>query len=150
MSAAVVSWVPAVLLAAFMLGVVSGLRTFTALAVLFLTRGGITGYILAVAAVAEYVGDLMPKAPSRTRPAGLVGRIVAGAIVGHFMVGPDGWIAISGPALGIAGALVGAYGGVAVRLEAIKKIGPIPAALLEDVVAIGLAFLAVTRAASGT
>ena len=47
--------------------------------------------------------------------------------------------------MGILGALVGTYGGRMVRIAAIERIGAVPAALVEDVVAIALAALIVTR-----
>ncbi len=50
-----------------------------------------------------------------------------------------------GAIAGIIGALLGTYGGHAARLAAISAIGALPAAILEDAVAIGLAFIIVTR-----
>lgn len=49
------------LIFAFVLGLVAGLRAFTAPAALFLSRGGIVGIILAFLAVAELIGDMLPK-----------------------------------------------------------------------------------------
>jgi uncharacterized membrane protein len=46
---------------------------------------------------------------------------------------------------GIAGAVIGAYAGHAARLAAIARIGRYPAAIVEDLVAIGLAAFIVTR-----
>jgi uncharacterized membrane protein len=54
------------LLPALGLGLVSGLRTFTPVAAVMLVRGGIWGIVLAVAAVGEYVVDVLPNTPSRT------------------------------------------------------------------------------------
>jgi uncharacterized membrane protein len=45
----------------------------------------------------------------------------------------------------VIGALAGTYGGHAARIAAIARIGAIPAAVAEDVVAIALAALIVTR-----
>ena len=47
--------------------------------------------------------------------------------------------------LAIVVAAVGLYGGLPLRLAAIARIGAIPAALLGDAAAIGLAVFAVTR-----
>jgi len=127
------------LLFALLLGIVAGLRAFTAPAALFLARGGIAGYVLAVCAIGEYVADLMPNIPSRTALPSIVIRPLSGAVVGYFMAGAAGACA------GIIGALIGTYGGHAARLVAIARIGALPAALLEDVVAIGLAAFVVTR-----
>ena len=46
---------------------------------------------------------------------------------------------------GIVGALIGTYAGHAARLAAIARIGAYPAAFTEDVIAISLAALIVTR-----
>ena len=45
----------------------------------------------------------------------------------------------------IVGAVIGAYAGHAARLAAIARIGGYPAAIVEDLVAIGLAAFIVTR-----
>ena len=66
------------LLLALGLGFVSGLRTFTPVAAVMLVRGGIWGIVLAVAAVGEYVVDVLPNTPSRTQARGLSARSLAG------------------------------------------------------------------------
>jgi uncharacterized membrane protein len=135
------------LLAAFLLGIVAGLRTFTAPAVFWLLRhGGIWAIVLAVAAVGEFAADLYPKAPPRTSTGALVARLIAGAFVGWMLVSAAGGSAIAGAVAGIAGAAIGAYGGLPVRLRAIGAIGPVGAGLLEDAVAIAVAVLVVTHA----
>lgn len=133
------------LIFAFVLGLVAGLRAFTAPAALFLSRGGIVGIILAFLAVAELIGDMLPQIPSRTSPPALIARILSGGIVGWIIAGSSSGFAPIGALIGVVGALVGAYGGRAVRIAAIERIGPIPSALVEDVVAIALAVLIVTR-----
>ncbi|MGA3038038.1 MAG: hypothetical protein ABSE64_11220 [Vulcanimicrobiaceae bacterium] len=130
---------------ALAIGFVSGLRTFTSLAAIFLERGGVWGYVLGVCAIGEYVADAMPWIPSRTAPPSLIVRSVSGAIAGWFIAGMHDGNATLGAIAGIIGALIGAFGGRAARAAAIAAIGALPAALLEDVVAIGLAFLIVTR-----
>jgi uncharacterized membrane protein len=135
-----------VLIAAFVLGIVAGLRTFIAPAALYLARGGVAGYVLAVAALAELVGDALPNTPPRTFPPALVGRIVSGAFVGWMLgVFRGGAPPLAGAVAGVLGALAGTYGGKLVRLELIERIGALPAALAEDVVAIALAFVIVAR-----
>jgi uncharacterized membrane protein len=120
----------------FLLGIVAGLRVFTPLAAVFLVRGGIAGIVLAVAAIAEYVGDLLPQMGPRTAPPALVARVVSAGFIGYMIAGPTGYFAI---ALAVIGALIGAYGGKAVRMWAIGKIGPIAAGLSESAVAILIA-----------
>lgn len=134
------------LLLAFGLGLSSGLRTFSAPAVLWLMRyPGLSAICLAFLAVLEYIWDLHPKAPSRTATSGLVARAVSGAFVGWYVGLAFGGSAIAGAITGAIGAVIGAYGGLALRLRATAAIGNVPAGLLEDAVAVGLAVLVVSR-----
>lgn len=132
-------------LAAFSLGFVAGLRTMTAPAVLRLIRDqNKAAYVTALGALGEYAADLSPKAPSRTQPGALIGRAWSGAYCGRRLA-PSSDRVIAGMALGAVGAIAGAFGGLAVRRRAIDAIGPVPAALLEDAVAIAAAVLIVTQ-----
>ena len=133
------------LLLALGIGVVSGLRTFTGPAAVMLARGGIAGIVLAIAAVGEYIADAMPWIPSRTAPPSIAIRALSGAIAGWLIAGDHGGSAVAGAVAGIAGAVAGTYGGHAGRLALIERIGAIPAAIVEDVVAIALAAFLVTR-----
>jgi len=131
---------------AFLLGLSSGLRTFTAPATLWLMRHpGPWANVLAVLAALEYVADLHPNTPSRTTPAGTIARVVSGAFVGWVAATSLGGDPTAGALAGIAGALLGAYGGLDLRLRASAAIGNVPAGLLEDAIAIGVAVLAVMR-----
>ncbi|HEX3468318.1 MAG TPA: hypothetical protein VHT05_09595 [Candidatus Elarobacter sp.] len=133
--------------AAFVLGLVAGLRTLLAPAALLLVRGGsAAGYVLGVVEVGELALDLHPAAQSRTRPVALMGRVVSGAITGWLLCGFRGQSPIAGAAAGVAGALIGAFGGKAVRLVLIERIGRVPAALAEDAVAIALVVVALLAA----
>jgi uncharacterized membrane protein len=135
------------LAAAFVLGLVSGLRVFTGPAALYVARGGLASIVLVGAAVVEYVVDALPQTPSRTIPVGLAARIVSGAFVGWAATAlSEHWMPpAAGIIVGIAGALAGTYGGSAARQWGIARFGAIPAAIVEDVVAIVLAAFAVTR-----
>lgn len=133
------------LVLALILGIVSGLRVFTAPAAVLLVRGGIWGIVLAIFALVEYVVDAMPKTPSRTAPMSVFLRLISGAFVGWMIATGHGASGIAGGITGVIGALIGTYGGHAVRMMAIARIGPIPAAITEDIVAIALAAFAVTR-----
>lgn len=125
------------LVAALLLGVITGLRTFTALAVLWLVRHpGPFAYLLGGAAIFEYAFDLYPKVPSRTSPGGLTGRLFAGAFCGWAVTATAGSPPSAGALLGASGALIGAYGGLTARRRAASLISAVPAALLEDVIAI--------------
>lgn len=123
--------------AALLLGIVAGLRTLTAPAVLWLVRHrSPAAYVLAVGAVLEYIGDLQPKTPARTGVMGLSARLISGGFCGWAITAPTGGSVVVGVVLGLVGALIGAYGGLAVRVRAIDLIGRVPAALVEDAVAL--------------
>jgi uncharacterized membrane protein len=125
------------LLMAFLLGIVSGLRVFTAPAVLWIMRhSGTWAYVLLSAAVLEYFLDTHPKAPRRTRSAGLVPRLISGAFVGWWVAMATETPPVAGAVVGAAGAVVGAYGGLALRRDLGAAIGNIPAGLGEDAIAI--------------
>ena len=105
---------PTPYVAALLLGVVAGLRTFTAPAALSLWRHfGPLGYALGALAVLEYVGDLHPRTPPRTGTLGLLARCASGAFCGWGVTTAHDASAATGVALGVAGALIGAYGGLA-------------------------------------
>jgi len=124
---------------------VSGLRMFTAPAAVLIARGTLWSIVFVIGALVEYVLDALPNTPSRTETRGLVGRIISGAFVGWLIATMHGGAGIPGAIAGIVGALIGMYGGHAARMAAIARIGAYPAAFAEDVIAIGLAALVVTR-----
>jgi uncharacterized membrane protein len=128
------------LLAAALFGIAAGLRVFTAEAVFFgLRAAGWPRIVFPIFALGEYVADATPWIPARTQifPS-LMLRLLSGAFMGHVAGGIPGLI------LGIAGALIGTYGGYRMRMTAIAKIGAYPAAIAEDIIAIVLAFAAVS------
>jgi uncharacterized membrane protein len=148
------------LLIALLLGVIAGLRAMTPLAAvswgaylgLIAPAGWLavlgyawTPWILTALALAELVTDQLPSTPSRKVPIQFGTRIVSGAISGAAVGGAAGlW---PGAALGALGAVVGTLGGAAVRARLAKAFGrDLPAALLEDVVAVGGAALLVAAA----
>ncbi len=133
------------LLLALSLGFVSGLRTFTPVAAVLLVRGGIWGIVFGVAALGEYVWDVLPSTPSRLQAMGLSARVVSGAFVGWMIATMHNGSGVFGAIAGIVGAVIGTYAGHAVRLAAIARIGGYPAAIAEDLVAVGLAAFVVTR-----
>lgn len=126
------------LLAAFLFGIVAGLRVFTGEAVFFGLRGfGWPRIVFPIFALGEYVVDAMPGAPARTQVSSVIFRIASGAFMGHAAAGVRGVI------LGVIGALIGTFGGYRARMSAIARVGAIPAAVIEDIVAIAIAFAAV-------
>jgi uncharacterized membrane protein len=93
--------------------------------------------------IGELFVDKLPVTPSRTSPPPLLGRAASGAFVGAALFASENRRAAVGGALGAAAALVSAYTGERLRLQAAEKLGmPDPlAALLED----GLVLLAGAR-----
>ena len=146
---------------ALSLGVVAGLRSMASpAAVSWAARFGLlrlvgtplaflgfsaTPYIITVLAIAELINDKRSSTPSRTVPMQLGARISSGALVGSAVCLPTGhWV--PGLLVGVVGALIGTYGGAAVRKRLAVAFGrDLPAALIEDVTAILIAALAVWR-----
>lgn len=147
---------------AFLIGVIAGLRAMTApAAVSWAARLGwlhlentwlaflgyaATPYILSVLAVGELINDKLPKTPSRKAPPGFIARIVTGALCGAALAAADGAL-IAGLLAGVLGAIAGTLGGYEFRARLVRAIGgkDLPIALLEDAIAIGGAFLIVSR-----
>jgi len=145
------------LLCALLLGVVAGLRSMLAPAIVsWFARSGVlavantplafmgyqfTPIILTVFAVGELIVDKLPKTPSRKAPSGFITRIVTGALSGA-TVGASGHSLAAGLILGVIGAVAGTFGGAAARAKLAAIFGrDLPAALLEDVVGIAIAVL---------
>ena len=140
-----------------LIGIIAGLRSMTApAAVSWAARVGwlnlaptslaflgaaITPWILTALALAELVTDQLPTTPSRTVPVAFGTRIVTGALSGAAIAAASGSL-VTGVVSGAIGAVIGTLGGRAVRgrlAAAFRK--DRPAALIEDAVAIGGAFL---------
>jgi uncharacterized membrane protein len=128
------------------LGLAAGLRTMTPPAAILLARHHLlAGLIVGVAAVGEWVVDLLPTTPARTTPGPLVARVASGAFVGWLAVGGTTTPMIAGGIVGAAGAMVGSLVGYRARMAAIDRFGALPAAVVEDLVSICLAMLAFVR-----
>lgn len=124
------------------LGRSAGLRTFTPLAALAL--GGVgrparARRLLVVLAIGEIVADKLPWTPSRLEIASVAGRATSAALCGATVAGPTG----VAPAVG--GAIAATYGGYHARAALVRRTGwpDLVWALVEDVVAIALAWSAV-------
>lgn len=134
------------LVLAFLLGVVSGIRTFTAPAVLWIMRhGGPWAYFLVAAALFEYFYDVHPKTPARTSTSNIVLRVLSGAFVGWWAAVATGITPLLSAIAGAIGAIAGAYGSAAVRKRGIASMGNVASGLLEDIVAIVAAVMIVSR-----
>jgi uncharacterized membrane protein len=147
---------------AFLIGVIAGLRALTAPAVVsWAARLGwlhventwlaflgfaATPYIISVLAIGELIADKLPNTPSRKAPPGFIARIVTGGLSGAAL-GASGGSWIAGLAAGVIGAIAGTFGGYEFRARLVKATGgkDLPIALLEDLIAIGGAFLIVSR-----
>ena len=148
---------------AFLIGVVSGLRSLTAPAVvawaahlnwinLHNTPLSFMGSTVAVViftalAIAELVADKLPSTPSRTAPLGLTARIVLGGLSGACLAAAGAQSMALGAVVGVAGGLAGTFAGYRARTGLVKalKVPDLVIALLEDVVAIGGGLFIVSR-----
>jgi uncharacterized membrane protein len=152
-----------VLLFAFLIGVIAGLRALTAPAVTawaahlgWLNLHGtplsfmgsiITVVIFTLAAIGELVNDKLPKTPSRLAPGGLVPRILFGGLAGASVAVAGAQALWLGIVVGIVGCLVGAVAGYQVRMRVVKALGvkDLYIALIEDAIAIGGGLLILSR-----
>jgi uncharacterized membrane protein len=107
-----------VYLAAILIGLVAGLRTFTAPAAvswaaylgwlaldatpLWFLAFRFTPYILSVLAVAELVSDKLPQTPSRKEPMGFGARLVSGGLCGAALGAANG-VLVAGLVAGVSG-----------------------------------------------
>jgi uncharacterized membrane protein len=150
-----------VIVLAFWIGIVAGLRAMTApAAVSWGARLGLlplqstslaflgyaaTPYIFTLLAVGELINDKLPKTPSRKVPPQFIFRIISGAFSGA-AIGAARQSLVLGLVAGAVGAVAGTLGGAAVRTKLAEVFGKdLPAALLEDAVAIILAIVVITR-----
>jgi uncharacterized membrane protein len=147
-------------LLALAIGIVAGLRAATPLAaVSWAARLGwlpladtplafmaapLTSYITTAFAALELIGDKLPMTPSRKKLGGFSARIFVGGFAGAALGMSAGspWLGILP---GIAGAVAGTLGGAAMRAKLAAAFGrDLPAALLEDAIAIVASYLIVS------
>lgn len=148
------------LILAFLIGVVAGLRTMMApAAISWAARLGWlplygtplaflgfhwTPWIFTLAAIGELVNDKLPATPSRKVPPQFIARVVSGGLCGAAIGATSGNLPV-GLIAGALGAVAGTLGGAAARGALARAIGgkDLPIALLEDLVAIVVAYLIV-------
>jgi uncharacterized membrane protein len=138
---------------AFLIGIIAGLRAMTAPAAaawgaalgwfdVSQTPLAFMGYrwtpwIFSLLAIVELITDQLPATPSRKVPMQFGARIVMGALSGATL-GASGGFLVGGAVAGVVGAVVGTLGGAAARGKLAAAFGKdTPAALIEDIVAIG-------------
>jgi uncharacterized membrane protein len=150
---AMLSW----LLAIPLLGLTTGLRTLTPMAVLcwfsylgYLPVDGTwaswTGrlavaIVFTLLALGELIADKLPQTPDRISAAPLMARLVLGGLIGSIaataMAGPG----LEGVLLGVLGAALGAFAGFMLRRDLVQRIGcpDWKVALVEDLIAVACA-----------
>ena len=152
-----------VLLMTFGIGLVTGLRSLTAPAVVawaahlgwinlsgsplaFMGSAWAVG-LFSILALVEFVADQLPNAPARTAPVGLSARIIMGLLSGACLGiagGASPWL---GAVVAAIGAIAGAFGGYHARVGLVKALHApdVAVAIPEDLLAIGLGLLIVSR-----
>jgi uncharacterized membrane protein len=148
---------------AFGIGVVAGLRSLTAPAVVswiahvhsFNLQGSHLGFMGSTPAVAvltglalvELVTDKLPKTGSRTKLVPLTARILMGALSAATLCVAGGGSLVTGAIVGALGALAGTFGGYVARTRSVKALHApdLVIALSEDAVAVGGAILLASR-----
>ena len=150
-----------VFLLALGIGIVAGLRSLTAPAVVawgaylnwlnlhgspLAFMGSTTAVgILSVLAIGELVADKLPMIPKRTAPAPLMARVITGGLCGACLCAATAKSLLAGTLLGGVGAVVGAFLGYGIRRRLDLHIKDFLVATCEDVFAVGLALFFVSR-----
>ena len=141
-----------ILVSAFLLGFIAGLRAMMAPALVswaaccgWLNLEGtsmsffshaVTRWLLTIAAIGELINDKLPKTPSRKVPPQFIARIVTGALSGA-AIGASRQSLAGGLLAGAIGAVAGTLGGAEFRGWLSRTLGnDLPAALIEDAIAI--------------
>jgi uncharacterized membrane protein len=152
-----------VLVLAFFIGLVCGLRSLTAPAAvawgaslhwlrlqdtpLAFMASKAAVVVFTLLAALELVVDQLPSTPARTAPPGLIARILLGALSAACVAVSGAQSIAVGAVLGALGGVAGAFGGYQARTRLVRalKVHDVVIACLEDVVAIGAALLIVSR-----
>jgi uncharacterized membrane protein len=152
-----------VLALAFCIGIIAGLRAFTAPTVVCWAaslgwlhlRGSrlafmasiITVIIFTIFALVELTTDKLPKTPNRTTPMPLAFRVVLGALSGAALGIAGAQSIVACAVLGGIGAIVGAFGGYQIRHRIVSglHLRDFGVAVVEDLIAIGGGLLIVSR-----
>lgn len=152
---------PLLLLYAFLIGCVCGLRSMTAPAViawgahlgwlhlegslLAFLANRISLVVFSVFAIAELVADKLSFIPARTQVGPLGIRILFGGACGAALCVSAGASPIVGAILGAVGGLAGTFAGYTYRSRLHSLAPDLLLALLEDLVAVGGGFLIVSH-----
>ena len=144
-----------------LLGIATGMRTFTPIAVLcwfmwfatlpvtelnFWTANVFAVGVFTLLALGEYYIDTLPRTPSRKSAGPLIARLVFGSLVGALVSSSFMNPLAGGILLGIAGVLIGAFLGYRVRMYVAGLLNnDLPVAVCESLLALGISALAVQQ-----
>jgi uncharacterized membrane protein len=152
-----------ILILALGIGIVAGLRSLTAPAVVawaahlnWLNLHGsplafmgstVTVAIFSLLAIGELVADKLPMMSKRTAPAPLMARVVTGGLCGACLYAAAGQSLVAGALLGGIGGIIGAFLGYGIRKRLVNNlhIKDLVVAVCEDLIAVGLALFFVSR-----
>ena len=143
------------------IGIVAGLRSLTAPAVVawgahlgwlnlhaspLAFMGSTTAVaIFSLLAIGELIADKLPMTPKRTAPAPLIARVITGGLCGACLSAAAGQSLLVGTLLGAIGGVMGAFLGYTIRRRLTLHIKDLVIAVCEDIVAVGLALFLVSR-----
>ena len=143
----------------FLLGVATGCRTMTGIAVVcwaawlgVLPEHGwamwitylVSAIIFTGLALGEYYGDTLPTTPSRKAWGPATARVVFGAMVGALAATSIFQPVAGGILAGGVGALAGMWAGYTIRMALARRVGrDLPVALAESAIALALAIFSV-------
>jgi uncharacterized membrane protein len=145
------------------IGFTAGLRSLTAPAVVALAARfgwinlhnsplafmGSTAAAVVFTALAlfEYYADQLATTPARTAPVGLCARIVTGGLSGACLAAAGGGTLWIGALAGAIGGIIGAFAGYNARTGLVRalRVPDIAVAIPEDLLAIGIGLLCVSR-----
>ena len=150
-----------VFLLALGIGIVAGLRSLTAPAVVawgahlswLNLRGSPLAFmesttvvaVFSLLAIGELIADKLPMTPKRTAPAPLMARIITGGLCGACLCPAGAKSLLAGMLLGGIGGVIGAFLGYRIRRRLDLHIKDVVIAVCEDVVAVGFALFLVSR-----
>jgi uncharacterized membrane protein len=150
-----------ILLFAFLLGCICGLRSMTAPALVawaahlgWLHLQGsrlaffahpVSLVIFSLFAIGELIADKLPFIPARIQAGPLGVRILFAALCAAAVCVSGGASLLLGAILGALGAVLGAFAGYTYRRSLSSKVPDLLLALLEDLVAVGGGFLLLSR-----
>jgi uncharacterized membrane protein len=150
MAIAIIAW----MLAIPLLGLTTGLRSMTPIAVLcwFAYLGHLpvqgtwaswtahlaTAIVFTLFALGEFVSDTLPRTPNRTAPGPLIARLIFGGLAGSIAATALRGPALEGIVLGVLGAALGTFAGFMIRRDLVKRFGgrDLPVAIAEDLFAV--------------